>query len=92
MLSRDLKKLLQKQTTELTMKLMADDRTRPYIAKALQGIMQGRQSFEKRRRELLQSLSLASQEDLDNLRREAAKLKRQLAQLSEQLAALEAQL
>lgn len=92
MIPNDIKKKVQKQAMELTMKMMADDRTRPYMAKAMQGFMQGRQSLVERRRDILKNLSLASKEDLDTLRRETGKLNRQLASLGDKLTALEAQL
>lgn len=82
-------KNVQKQAMEVTMKLMADERTRPYVAKAMQGINDGRQKAETVRDELLTQLGLATQEQVKHAQKEAAKLAKKLEKLQAQVEALQ---
>ena len=86
----DVLKNIQKQAMEITMKLMADERTRPYVAKAMQGLNDGRQKAETVRNELMTQMGLATQEQVKNAQREAAKLAKKLEKLQAQIEALQA--
>lgn len=85
----DVLKNVQKQAMEITMKLMADERTRPYVAKAMQGLNDGRQKAETVRNELLTQMGLATQDQVKNAQKEAAKLARKLEKLQAQIEALQ---
>ena len=85
----DVLKNVQKQAMEITMKLMADERPRPYVAKAMQGLNDGRQKAETVRNELLTQMGLATQDQVKNAQKEAAKLARKLEKLQAQIEALQ---
>lgn len=89
MISDKAKKKLQKQAMDLTMKLMSDDRTRPYMAKAMQSFMVGRETFVSRRDELLDALDLASQKKMKDLNKRVTRLSRRLEELNNKLQKME---
>ena len=91
-LADDIRKQVQKQAMEVTMKLMADERTRPYVAKAMQGFMESKQRAESVREEMLSTLGLASVEQLKAAQKDANKLAKKVDRLQETLDQLKTQL
>lgn len=90
--SDDIRKTVQKQAMEVTMKLMSDERTRPYVAKAMQQFMESKQRAETVREDLLTTLGLASMEQLKAAKKDANKLAKKVEKLQASIEELQAQL
>jgi len=85
---RSLKKKLQKQAEATVMKLMADERTRPAVAKAMQSYMSNRQRVERIRAEALEVAGLARVDDVSRLRGRLRRLDRRLKRLESRIGEL----
>ncbi len=91
-ISDEIRKKIQKQAMEVTMKLMADERSRPYVAKAMQGYMESRQKADALREDILGTLGLASLEQMKKAQKEAKKLAKKMESLQAELEKLQAAL
>lgn len=87
-ISRKLRKDLGKKAMQVAMKLMQDDRTRPLVAKAMQGFMEGRQKFDEARDEAVRGLGLMTRGELDRLQGRVRRLGRRLDDATSRIAAL----
>ena len=85
---RNLRKDIEKRAMQVAMKLMQDDRTRPLVAKAMQGFMDGRQKFDEARDEAARGLGLMTRGDLDRLQGRVRRLGRRLDDLEGRIARL----
>lgn len=85
---RNLRKDIEKKAMQVAMKLMQDDRTRPLVAKAMQGVMEGRQKFDEARDEAARGLGLMTRGELDRLQGRARRLGRRLDDLEGRIARL----
>ena len=78
-------KKIQKKAMETAMKLMQDERTAPYMAKAMQGFMSSRQKVTEIRSESLKQLNLMSGDEFASLRWRATKIEKRIQQLAGKL-------
>lgn len=87
-IGRKLRKDIEKKATQVAMKLMQDDRTRPLVAKAMQGFMEGRQKFDEARDEAARGLGLMTRGDLDRLQGRVRRISRRLDDATGRISAL----
>lgn len=89
---KSLQRTVQQKAQETVMKLMADERTRPMVAKAMQTYMESRQRVDQVRDQTAQNLGLATQADVQAVRGRLRKLEKKLDQLTTSLERLESSL
>lgn len=91
-LKKSVQKEVRKRAQETVMKLMADERTRPIVAKAMQTYMEGRQRVDEVRDQAVERMGLVTQKEFNAIKSRLKKLERQLDQIAAKLDAAESKL
>jgi transcription elongation GreA/GreB family factor len=83
---KDLRKQIEKKAQETIMKLMADERARPVVAKAMQAFTEGRQRVDRARDQAATQLGIATAAELQATRSQLKKLEKRIKELEDRLA------
>jgi len=91
-LKKSVQKEVQKRAQETVMKLMADERTRPIVAKAMQTCMESRQRVDEVRDQAAERMGVGMQAECNGIKSRLKKLERQLDAIAGKLEAAESEL
>ncbi len=90
--TKKLQKNVEKRAQETVMKLMADERTRPIVAKAMQTYMESRQRVDEVRDQTAQNLGLVTQQEFKQAKSRLRRMEKDIDKLSRKFTSLEEKL
>lgn len=83
-----LQKRLEQKASQTVMRLMADERTRPVVARAMQTYMDGRQRFEDIRETTAAGLGLATRGEINAVRGRLRRLGKRVGEIEQRFTAV----